>query len=66
MLSQAFVTTHCLDAGQANDGFNSFKQVAKQLVQIAATQCLVEKQELDRVTAETSGTDMLCEFSEWG
>ncbi len=65
MLAQAFVATHRLETGQANGGFDSFEEVTRRLVQITAIQRLMDEHGLDRATAETIGTDMLHEFSEW-
>lgn len=66
MLTQAFVATHRLDTGTTDDGgFDSFEEVTRQLVQIAAIQRLMGEHGLDRSTAETIGTDMLRGFSEW-
>lgn len=65
MLTQAFVATHRLETSEANGGFDSFKQVARQLVRTAAIQRLIDEHGLGRATAETIGTDMLRGFSEW-
>jgi len=65
MLTQAFVAVHRLETGGANGGFDSFEEVTRQLVQIAAIQRLMDEHGLDRATAETIGTDMLRGFSEW-
>jgi len=59
MLTQAFVATHRLETGQANDGFASFEEVTRQLVQIAAIQQLMDNHGLHRTTAETIRADML-------
>jgi len=65
MLTQAFVAIHRLETGGANGGFDSFEEVTRQLVRIAAIQRLMDEHGLDRATAETIGTDMLRGFSEW-
>ena len=65
MLTHAFVATHSLETGQANGGFDSFEEVTRQLVQIAATQRLMDEHGLERMKAETIGADMLRGFSGW-
>lgn len=65
MLTQAFVATHRLETGEANGGFDSFEEVTRQLVRIAAIQRLMDEHGLNRTTAKMIGTDMLRGFSEW-
>ncbi len=65
MLTQAFVATHRLEAGEQGAGLDSFAEVTRQLVRIVAIQRLMDEHGLNRATAETIGTDMLRGFSEW-
>jgi len=65
MFTQAFVATHRLETGETNGGFDSFEEVTRQLVQIAAIQRLMDEHRLNRASAETIGTNMLRGFSEW-
>ena len=65
MLTQAFVATHRLETGEQGAELDSFEEVTRQLVRIAAIQRLIDEHGLNRATAETIGTDMLRGFSEW-
>lgn len=66
LLTQAFVASQRLETGEEYAGFDSFEEVAQQLVRVAAVQRLMEKHGFDRETAEEVGIDMLRGFSEWG
>lgn len=66
LLTQAFVASQRLETGEEYAGFDSFEEVAQQVVCVAAIQRLMEKHGFDRKTAEEVGVDMLRGFSEWG
>lgn len=66
MLAQAFIAERRLETGDEYGGFDSFEEVARQLVRVAAIHRLMDEHGFDRETAEEVGVDMLRGFSEWG
>jgi hypothetical protein len=65
-LAQAFVAEQRLETGAEYGGFDTFEEVARQLVREAAIQRLMTEHGFDRETAKEVGVDMLRGFSEWG
>lgn len=66
LLAQAFIAEQRLETGEEFAGFDSFEEVARQLVRVAAIQRLMDEHGFDRETAEEVGVDLLKGFSEWG
>lgn len=66
LLSQAFIAEQQLDTVEEFSGFDSFEEVTRQLIRVAAIQRLMYEHGFARETAEVVGVDMLKGFSEWG
>ena len=63
LLAQAFIAEKRLETGEEFAGFESFEEVTRQLIRVAAIQRLMDEHGFDRATAEEVGDDMLKGFS---